>query len=144
MALNNHKGWYVIKLQKANNQSKQFNFKQFSLILFQPLDRTLSSATIPGQRGAWSDGNKRVLRIPQCYSITHTSKSDCFVSYPGYLWVGESVYSITPDNWVTRWQSLTSLQRCSRRILQPQPTGRLFERVSPLCRDAVGVFCSPN
>ena len=69
--------------------------------------------------------------------------------------------------------SLTSLQRCSRRILQPQPTGppghslgefypsadmqsvystgpsrlghkTLVGGVLPLCRDSVGVFCSPS
>ena len=71
----------------------------------------------------------------------------------------------------TYWESLTPLQRCSRHILQPQPTGppghllresypsaemqsaystasadwatrTLIERVLPLCRDAVGIFYS--
>ena len=68
--------------------SKQFYYEQFNLaevrslnekiVLFQtiqfiisiqfssiwPIDRTLSSATIPGQSGPGSDGNEGVLRIP--------------------------------------------------------------------------------
>ena len=71
----------------------------------------------------------------------------------------------------THWESLTPLKRCSRCLLQLQPTGppghslggsypsvemhsvssavpsewatrTLIGRVFPLCRDAVGVFCS--
>ena len=45
--------------------------------------RALSGATILGQRGAESNGNERVLRIPQSSSITGTSLSDRLVSYPG-------------------------------------------------------------
>ena len=61
-----------------------------------------------GQSGPGSDGNKRVLRIPQSSSITRTSPSDCLVSYPGHLLVG----------------GLTLLQKSNRCILQPQPTGQ--------------------
>ena len=43
----------------------------------------LSIATIPGQSGPGSNGNEGVLRITQSSSITGTSPSDCFVSYPG-------------------------------------------------------------
>ena len=65
---------------------------------------TLSSATTPGQSGPGSNGNERVLRIPQSPSITGTSPSDCLMSYPGYLLgVGsysfaevQSVYSTAP------------------------------------------------
>ena len=39
---------------------------------------------------------------------------------------------------------LTSLQRSSRCILQAQPTGHSWGEVSPLCRDAVGVFYRPK
>ena len=53
------------------------------------IDRTQSSATIPGQRGPGSDGNKGVPCILQSFSITETSLSDCLVSYPGHS-VGES------------------------------------------------------
>ena len=44
----------------------------------------LTSATIPGQSGPGSNGNEGVLCIPQIYSITGTSPSDCLVLYPGY------------------------------------------------------------
>ena len=53
---------------------------QFSFIW--PINRTLSVAAIPGQSGPGSDGNERVLCIPQ--SVTGTSPSDCLVSYPGH------------------------------------------------------------
>ena len=39
---------------------------------------------------------------------------------------------------------LTPLQRSSRCILQPQPTGLFDGRVLPLCREAVGIFYSPS
>ena len=48
------------------------------------MDRALSGATIPGQSGPGSDGNERVLHIPQGSSIAGTSPSDCLVSYPGH------------------------------------------------------------
>ena len=44
----------------------------------------LSGAT-PGQSGPGRNGNEGVLRIPQSPSITGTSPSDCFVSYPEHL-----------------------------------------------------------
>ena len=47
-----------------------------------PFDRTLSDATILDQSGAGSDGNERVLRIPQNSSINEASPSDCLMSYP--------------------------------------------------------------
>ena len=72
------------------------------------IDRVLSGATTTGKSGPGSDGNKDVLRIPQSSSITGTSPSDCLVSYPGHSLVG----------------NLTSPQRCSQCILQPQPTGQ--------------------
>ena len=80
-------------------QAIQFSIiTQFSSIW--PIDRTLS--------GVKSDGNKGVFCIPQSSSITGTSPSDCLVLYPGHsLGVG-----------------LTPLQKCSRCILQPQPTGQ--------------------
>ena len=53
---------------------------QFSSIWF--IDRTQSGATISGQSVSGSDGNEGVLCIPQSSSITGTSPSDCFASYP--------------------------------------------------------------
>ena len=68
--------------QTVLNQTIQFSISmQFSSI--QPIDRTLSGATIPSQSGPGSNGNEGVLRNPQSPSITGTSPSDCFVSYPG-------------------------------------------------------------
>ena len=80
--------------------SKQFYFKQFSLVqvhnlnvktvLFQviqfsismqlrffwPIDRALSGATTTGQSGPGSDGNEGVLQVPQSSSITGTTPSE--------------------------------------------------------------------
>ena len=50
-----------------------------------PIDKTLLGATTPGQSGPGSNGNEEVLHIPQSFSITKTSPSDCLVSYPGHL-----------------------------------------------------------
>ena len=66
---------------------------------------TLSGATTAGQSGYESNGNERVLHIPQI-SKAGASPSDCLVSYQD-----------------TRWEILTSLQRYSWYILQSQPTG---------------------
>ena len=103
------------------NIKTQFYFKQFSLVwvhsfnvqivLFQAIqltsiwliERTLSSATTPGQSGPGSDG-KRVLCIPQSSSITGTSLSDCLVSYQDTRWVSypytekQLVYSTAPTD----------------------------------------------
>ena len=73
-----------------------------------PIDRTLSSATTPSQSGPESNGKEGVLHIPQNSSITGASLSDCLVSYPEQSLMG--------------W-GLTTLQRCSQGILQPQPAG---------------------
>ena len=70
------------------------------------MDRALSGATTPGQSGPGSDGNERILHIPQSSCITGTSPSDCLVSYPGHS-LGESypsvevqsMYSTAPANW---------------------------------------------
>ena len=79
---------------------------QFSSIW--PIDRTLSGATAPGQSWPGSDGNERVLRIPQSSSITETSTSDCLVSYQDTCCGGgesypsaekQLVYSTAIDDW---------------------------------------------
>ena len=76
---------------------------QFSSIW--SIDGTLSGATFPSQSGPGSNGNEGILCIPQSSSITEASPSDCLVSYPGHSF----------------WGCLTSLQRSSLCILQPQP-----------------------
>ena len=77
---------------------------QFSSIW--PIDRTLSGATTPGQSGPGNDGNEEVLCIPQNSSITGTSPSESFVSYPGNSLVRsfrpsemQSVYSTAQVDW---------------------------------------------
>ena len=71
------------------NQIILIQIIQFSIgMLFSsihPIDRVLSGATISSQSGPGSNGNKGVLRIPQSSSITGTSPSDCYASYPGHL-----------------------------------------------------------
>ena len=66
------------------SKTVQFNRFQFSIsTLFSfiwPIDRTLSGATLLGQSGPGSDGNKVVLHFLQSFSITRTSTSDCLVS----------------------------------------------------------------
>ena len=65
----------------------------------------VTGATTPGLSGLGSDGDERVLCIPQSSSIIRTSLSDCLVSYPGHL-LGvsylsaevQSVYSTAPAN----------------------------------------------
>ena len=54
-----------------------FVYTQFKYqISIWPVDRTLSGAIIPGQCGLGSNGNERVLCIPQSSSITEVSPSD--------------------------------------------------------------------
>ena len=81
---------------------------QFSSIW--PIDRTLSSATTPGQSRPGSDANEGVLLILQSSSITGTSPSDCLVLYPGLTlrdgWGSypsaemQSVYPIRLGHWI--------------------------------------------
>ena len=69
---------------------------------------TQSGATPPGQSRPGSNGNKRVLRIPQSSSITGTSLSDCLVLYPRYTLRGsylsaemQSVYFLGQKSWLS-------------------------------------------
>ena len=74
------------------------------------INRSLSGATTPGQSGRGSDGNKGYSSFPQSSSITVASPSDCLVSYSGNM---EGI--------------LPLFHRCSRWILQLQPTGPVFD-----------------
>ena len=91
---------------------KHFYFKQFSLAkvhrlnlktaLFQVIlfgistqfssiwlkNWTLSRATTPGYNESGVDGNKRIVRIPQRFSITGASPSGYLVLYPEYSLAG--------------------------------------------------------
>ena len=82
-----------------------------------PIDRTLSNATTPSQSVPGSDGNDRVLCIPQSSSINETSPSDCLVSYLGHSLGRESdpsvemqsVYSAASAVWVKSFWSFVSI-----------------------------------
>ena len=76
---------------------KQFHFKQFNVAYviclhsvelsnssIWPIDRILSGTT-PRESRPENDGNERVLRIPQRFSITGASQPDRFVSYIGHI-----------------------------------------------------------
>ena len=105
--------WSVYSTAPANwAKTIQFSIStQFSSIW--PIDRTLSSATTLSQNEPESNGNEKVLHIPQSSSITEASPSDCLVSYLVHLLVVVVVVG-----------GLTLLQRCGRCILQSQPTGQ--------------------
>ena len=57
------------------------------------IDRTLSDATSPVQRGSRSYGNERVLCVSQSFSLPEATTSDCLVSYPGDSLLGGESYS---------------------------------------------------
>ena len=50
-----------------------------------PIDKAFTGATTLGQSWPGSDGNKRILCIPQSSSINEASPPDYLASYPGYL-----------------------------------------------------------
>ena len=86
---------------------KIVNSRNHGLVLFDPYIGLLSGATTLGQSRPGSDYNEGVFHIPQSSSITGTSPSDCFVSY----------------RWHSLWEGVpTLLQKCSRCMLQLQPT----------------------
>ena len=58
------------------------NNMQFSSIW--PTDMTLSGAITSDESGHGGDGNIEVLHIPQSFSITGTSTSECLGSYAGH------------------------------------------------------------
>ena len=89
-----------------------------------PIDRTQS-----GQNGPESDGNERILRIPQSSRITGGSPSDCLLSYPEHSLEGFLPHcrlavgvfcSPRPLGNLTVIGGLPCCKRCSRCILQPQ------------------------
>ena len=95
----------MIKFHISHLFALCLNSKQF----YWPIDRTLSGTTTPGQRRSGSNSNEGVYRIPQSFSITGTSPSDCLVPYLGHSLEGtyssgemQSAYSITPVDWFIR------------------------------------------
>ena len=99
-----------------------------------PIDRTRSGATTPGQSGPRNECNEGVFRIPpklQQHYWNLTIRLLSFICTILFLGGGsypsaekQSVYSTAPDDWIKGH----SLEK-----------GALL-----LCRDAVGVFYSPN
>ena len=55
-----------------------------SNIYILPKDKALSGASTVNQSGRGSNGNDGALQIPQIFSITGASPSDCLMSYPGH------------------------------------------------------------
>ena len=73
---------HSLNVKRILSQTIQFSIStQFSSIW--RIDRTLSGATTLGQSGPGSNGNEKILHIPQSSSISRTS-SHCLESYPGH------------------------------------------------------------
>ena len=71
---------HCFNVKSSSISSNQFSLStQFSSIWSR--DRTQSGATTPGQSCPVSEGNDRILCIPQSSSITRTLPSDCLMSY---------------------------------------------------------------
>ena len=76
------------------------------------IDGILSDATTPGQSEPGSNGNERILHIPQS-SKTEVSLSEDLMSYPGHLLWWESylsaeIHSVYPSalaDWARRWMA---------------------------------------
>ena len=68
------------------NTSHLFAHNSMSNSSIWPIDRTPSCVTTLGQSEPGSDGNERVLHIPQSSSITEAVPFDSLVSYPGHSW----------------------------------------------------------
>ena len=157
----------------------QFSISHLFLLSFNvknciwPIDRTISGATTPGQRGFGSDGNEGILHIPQTSNFTVASPSDCLGSYPGHSLVrvsafyrdtvgvfynpadcstlGESypsaemqsLYSATPADWATLGESYPVCRDAVDIFWSPVRLGSVG-KVLPLYRHAVGIFCNPK
>ena len=129
--------WFVCVCRLFNAKSilyiktVLFQTIQFSIGTIWPIDMTLSGATALGHSGPGSNGNEGLLCIPQSFSITRNSPSDCLELYPGHTSVGV-------------------LPHCRKAVCVFYTPNRLGHRtlvgwvgVWPLCRDAVGIFYSP-
>ena len=72
----------MIKVLCLTIQLKSFVCTQFECQTFLlGTDRTLSVFTTAGPSGPESNGNQRVIHIPQSSSITRDSSLDCLESY---------------------------------------------------------------
>ena len=99
--------------KKLNVKTVLFQIIQFSIIAqfssVWPIDRILSGAATLGQSKPESNGNEGVLHIPQSYSITGASPSDCLVSYLGHSLAGvlllcrDAVGVFYSPSWLGNW-----------------------------------------
>ena len=105
---------------QLNDQTVLFQTIQISIITqfssIRPIDRTQSNAITPCQSGSGSDGNKWILRILQSSSIPEFSPSIVLCHI-------QDTQLVSPN----------PLQRSSRCILQPQPTGT--DMIDPITID---------
>ena len=74
------KGLFQKFLKKDFNPWSIFD----NIAMIWPIDRVLSGTPPPGQSA--TNGNERILCIPQSSSITGASLSDCLWSYPRHLY----------------------------------------------------------
>ena len=99
--------WARIILFDINTVCTQLNvfmYRKWFQSSIWPIDENLTGTITTGQSGPRSNGNEGELYITQS-SRYRASPSDCLISFPGYS-----------------LRNLTHLKRCSRYILQPQPT----------------------
>ena len=73
--------WFQVLLYNSHNLTSVIFLHTVCSIW--SIDRTLSSATTPGQSGPGSNGNEGVLHIPQI-SKAEAPPSDGLMSYPGH------------------------------------------------------------
>ena len=93
------------------------------------IDRTLSVATIPGQRGSGSNSNERIFHIAQI-SKAGTSPSSDLMSYPGHLGRKRGLTLLQRYSWCIfslSWLGLPeSTVNLSLSKLVPWPSGQSF------------------
>ena len=82
-----------------------FNAKSIFIQIISSISNNFSLAF-----GPRSNGNEKMLHIPQSSSITGTSPWDCLVSYPGHSLLGsypsadvQLVYSTAQADWAMKW-----------------------------------------
>ena len=106
------------------------------------IDKTLSVATIPRQSGPGSNGNERVLHIPQI-SKDGASPSDYLMSYTGYSLGDGSYFSVEMQSVyfiaLADWENIRTFNAIYRTFVIG-----VGGEVLLFCWDAVGVFYSPS
>ena len=116
------KQWSFVYTQ-LTNQTVLFQTIQFSIICLHsvkisnssiwPIYRTLSGATTLGQGRPGSDGNERVLHIPQSFSITGISMRMWNVISLWVSYLSAEMYFTTPTSWAPKLQNWSLIIWCS-------------------------------